>query len=177
VDFLISFIGSLLAALLYDAIPALAMRVIKLAAKVAPRDQRARSEEEWLAHLHQCDSNFAKIWHALGCLKVGLFRSMIERAGILALRTIVLYARYSFGSHLKRTNPLCKSGEMHPQAAIMNAVAFVVVVNRLKSNKDLALTEQEKELVRILGVKDFEPAYLQWAATLEQVRHLLPVPK
>ena len=68
-DFLTNVLGSLLAALLYDASPELAALLIKIAARVLPGNERALKEEEWLAHLHHCESKPAKISHALGCLR------------------------------------------------------------------------------------------------------------
>jgi hypothetical protein len=70
---LASAIGSVLANIisneLYDRCHLLSHWLIKQAANRLPPSLRGRYYEEWCAHLSEAPSQFAKIWHAIGCLR------------------------------------------------------------------------------------------------------------
>ena len=57
----------LIASDLHHQAPILASRLIKRAARCLPGHIRARYEEEWLAHLQECETAVAKLSHGMAC--------------------------------------------------------------------------------------------------------------
>lgn len=60
--------GNLLASEAYDKCGWWAERIIRIACRQFPTRDRDRYEEEWLAHLRDCEGNLSKLVHALGVL-------------------------------------------------------------------------------------------------------------
>lgn len=50
-------------------IPVVSERIIEGAIRKLPENQQERLREEWRAHLEECPGHFAKLWHAIGCLR------------------------------------------------------------------------------------------------------------
>jgi hypothetical protein len=63
-----SILVSLLANEIYDRGPTLARKMVRVAAKRLPVNVRERYEEEWLAHLDECDGKLSKLLHGLECV-------------------------------------------------------------------------------------------------------------
>jgi hypothetical protein len=60
----------LIASDLMVLVPSLARRSIERAVRKLPEEWRARYEEEWKAHLSECEGTLSMLWHALCCLVV-----------------------------------------------------------------------------------------------------------
>lgn len=67
----IGIVCSVVAAQLYDWIPALSRWLIKLSTARLSQEKGDRYQEEWLAHLNECSSKFGMISHSLGCFVAG----------------------------------------------------------------------------------------------------------
>src|SRR5262245_35029289 len=65
--FLVGIFGNLVSSELYDRLPQLAGWLIRIAVKRLPENQRARFEEEWMAHLEECPGKLGRFIHAAGC--------------------------------------------------------------------------------------------------------------
>ncbi len=52
----------------YDKAPSLAVKLIRLASRRLPPPDNERYQEEWLAHLNDCEGGITKLLHAIDCL-------------------------------------------------------------------------------------------------------------
>jgi hypothetical protein len=67
IDIALGTCGSLLAAEIWSHADPLSRRLIRRAVLRVPEQERARREEEWLAHLEETPGAFRKLFHAIGC--------------------------------------------------------------------------------------------------------------
>jgi hypothetical protein len=104
-------IGSIIAAEIVALAPILARWIIAIAVRSMEAAQQERYREEWLADLEERPGNFAKIWHALGCLSATMHllpasrpsnpRTLVDRLRDLLTRLLESqeeYAREAFKS-------------------------------------------------------------------------------
>jgi hypothetical protein len=81
--------------------PAFAARLVALAVRLLPPEQRARYQEEWFAHLDEAPGALAKLAHALGCLRAAHGVAKATRPAWLALTSdLKWYLRRRFAKTL-----------------------------------------------------------------------------
>ena len=172
--FVAGIVGNIVASELYHRMPTLAQLIISIAIQRLPFHLRSRFEEEWLAHLNQCEGHIQQIVHAFGCVLASLrsdltlvtvdrensepliavVRSIEDLMKVMAIRSAVYiaeecpYAEELDGNDFSATHLICYVGNEPAACARIRWFADFARIDRLEIRPEFRSTDVATRIVR-----------------------------